>query len=71
MTTDSCLPLLREYNKREELIQFLVDAAESAWAKGANEIALDTFVNVRDLLADNPWERDPQGTFTIYRKLAE
>lgn len=34
----SCLPLLRDHEKREELSELLSDAAESAWARGAHEV---------------------------------
>ncbi|KAG5220648.1 Ser-Thr histidine kinase [Salix suchowensis] len=33
----SCLPLLHENPKRDELLDVLIDAGESAWARGAHE----------------------------------
>jgi hypothetical protein len=33
-----CLPLLREYNRRGELVSLLIDAGDSAWARGAHEV---------------------------------
>lgn len=34
----SCLPLLHENPKRDELLDVLIDAGESAWARGAHEV---------------------------------
>lgn len=34
----SCLTLLHEHPKREELLDVLIDAGESAWARGAHEV---------------------------------
>lgn len=39
MHTPRCLPLLHEHPKREELLDVLVDAGESAWARGAHEVS--------------------------------
>lgn len=33
-----CLPLLHDHAKREELLEVLIDAGESAWARGAHEV---------------------------------
>ena len=33
-----CLPLLREHNKRGELVSLLIEAGDSAWARGAHEV---------------------------------
>jgi hypothetical protein len=34
----SCLPLLQEHPKREEFLDVLIDAGESAWIRGAHEV---------------------------------
>lgn len=34
----SCLNLLRDHPKRDELLDVLIDAGESAWARGAHEV---------------------------------
>lgn len=36
----SCLPLFHEHQKREELLDVLIDAGESAWARGAHEVCI-------------------------------
>jgi hypothetical protein len=33
-----CLSLLREYGKRTEVVNFLLDAANAAWSRGAHEV---------------------------------
>jgi len=33
-----CLPLLVEHPKKEELLNVLIEAGESAWARGAHEV---------------------------------
>jgi len=33
-----CLPLLHEHAQRDELLDILVDAGESAWDRGAHEV---------------------------------
>lgn len=33
-----CLPILHEHPKRNELLEVLIDAGESAWARGAHEV---------------------------------
>ena len=33
-----CLPLLHEHSQRDELLDILVDAGESAWDRGAHEV---------------------------------
>lgn len=38
LTTDRCLPLLREHGRRGELVSLLIDAGHSAWARGAHEV---------------------------------
>jgi len=34
----SCLPMLHEHSRREELLQVLIDAGEAAWDRGAHEV---------------------------------
>ena len=34
----SCLPILHEHSRREELLQVLIDAGEAAWDRGAHEV---------------------------------
>jgi hypothetical protein len=48
LTADRCLPLLREHDRRGELVSLLVDAGDSAWARGAHEVR-------RLLLSDLFW----------------
>ena len=36
----SCLPILHEHSRREELLQVLIDAGEAAWDRGAHEVRL-------------------------------
>jgi hypothetical protein len=38
LTVGRCLPLLREHNRRGELVSLLIDAGDSAWARGAHEV---------------------------------
>lgn len=38
LTASSCLPMLRDHPKRDELLDVLIDAGESAWARGAHEV---------------------------------
>ena len=38
LTIDRCLPLLREHGRRGELVSLLMDAGDSAWARGAHEV---------------------------------
>ena len=33
-----CLPLLREYSKRDELLEMSIEAGDSARARGAHEV---------------------------------
>jgi len=35
---ERCLNLLRDHPKRDELLDVLIDAGESAWARGAHEV---------------------------------
>ncbi|RDB29051.1 Peroxide stress-activated histidine kinase mak2 [Hypsizygus marmoreus] len=65
-----CLPLLHEHPKREELLDVLIDAGESAWARGAHELALRSFISARSLLRENPWLEKPHRTFGLLCRLA-
>ncbi|KIY45235.1 dual-domain HisK/Mak2 protein kinase [Fistulina hepatica ATCC 64428] len=65
-----CLPLLHDHPKREELLNVLVEAGESAWTRGAHELAMRSFTSARSLLRDNPWFENPEQTYTIMTKLA-
>lgn len=38
LTANRCLPLLREHERRGELVSLLIDAGDSAWARGAHEV---------------------------------
>ncbi|KAG6857623.1 hypothetical protein H0H87_010191 [Tephrocybe sp. NHM501043] len=67
-----CLPLLQESPRREELLDVLVEAGESAWARGAHELATDTFLNARMLLQANPWAaNNSPRTFSLLSRLAD
>ncbi|KAJ7456503.1 dual-domain HisK/Mak2 protein kinase [Mycena latifolia] len=65
-----CLPLLREHPKHDELLNVLIDAGESAWARGAHELAMRSFVNARNLLPKNLWTVKPRRTLNVLRRLA-
>ncbi|KAJ7139584.1 dual-domain HisK/Mak2 protein kinase [Mycena epipterygia] len=65
-----CLPLLRDHPKHDELLDVLIDAGESAWARGAHELAMRSFVNARTLLRKNRWTLKPRRTFALLRRLA-
>jgi hypothetical protein len=82
-----CLALLREYGKRMEVVDYLIDAANSARSRGAHEvninpcemmaylklvqIALDTYVNVWTLIGDGAWASDTALALSLQIKLAE
>lgn len=38
LTGYRCLPILRDHPKKDELLNVLIDAGESAWARGAHEV---------------------------------
>lgn len=38
LTESRCLPLLCEHERRGELVSLLIDAGDSAWARGAHEV---------------------------------
>lgn len=61
---------MREHPKHDELLDVLIDAGESAWARGAHELALRSFVNARTLLRKNAWAPKPRRTLNLLRRLA-
>jgi predicted ATPase/serine/threonine protein kinase len=65
-----CLNLLRDHPKRDELLDVLIDAGESAWARGAHELGLQSFISARNLLGGNPWASKPMRTFKVLSRLA-
>ncbi|KAH7929368.1 dual-domain HisK/Mak2 protein kinase [Leucogyrophana mollusca] len=65
-----CLPLLREHPKREELLDVLVDAGNSAWARGAHELALHAFLSAKSLLSPDAWEKNSRRSSLIFSRLA-
>ncbi|KAJ3713607.1 histidine kinase [Lentinula raphanica] len=66
----NCLSLLLEHPKREELLGLLIDAGEMAWARGAHELATQSFKSAKTLLKDEPWADNPRRTFSLFSKLA-
>ncbi|OBZ79765.1 Peroxide stress-activated histidine kinase mak2 [Grifola frondosa] len=66
-----CLPLLRVHAKRDELLELSIDSGDSARARGAHELALQSYLNARSLLDDDSWRSDPARTASLYLKLAE
>ncbi|KAF9072703.1 dual-domain HisK/Mak2 protein kinase [Rhodocollybia butyracea] len=66
----SCLPLLLEHPKREELLGVLIEAGEMAWTRGAHELAGQSFKSAKALLQEEPWSGNPERTFSLYSKLA-
>ncbi|KAI0325627.1 histidine kinase [Cubamyces sp. BRFM 1775] len=66
-----CLPLLREHSKRDELLEMSIDAGDSARARGAHELALQSYMTARSLLDDQSWKTDPVRTSSLYMRLAE
>ncbi|KAA1468392.1 histidine kinase [Dentipellis sp. KUC8613] len=66
-----CLSLLRAHNKREELITLLINAGDSAWARGAHELAYQSLINARDMLDGDAWSINPTRTASLLTKLAE
>ncbi|KAF8665081.1 hypothetical protein AX16_000549 [Volvariella volvacea WC 439] len=65
-----CLPLLHEHPKRDELLDVLLDAGESAWARGAHELAMRSFQSARALLREDPWADVPERTLQLLSRLA-
>ncbi|KAI8983351.1 histidine kinase [Trametes punicea] len=66
-----CLPLLREHSKRDALLEMSIDAGDSARARGAHELALQSYMTARSLLDENSWKTDPARTSSLYMRLAE
>ncbi|KAJ3724256.1 hypothetical protein DFJ43DRAFT_1157787 [Lentinula guzmanii] len=66
----NCLSLVLEHPKREELLGLLIDAGEMAWARGAHELATQSFKSAKTLLRDEPWAENPRRTFSLFSKLA-
>ncbi|EGO02766.1 hypothetical protein SERLA73DRAFT_150394 [Serpula lacrymans var. lacrymans S7.3] len=55
-----CLHLLHDHPKWGELLNVLIDAGDSAWARGAHELALQAFSSAKSLLRDNAWDDNPR-----------
>ncbi|KAF9243774.1 STKc type histidine kinase [Melanogaster broomeanus] len=55
-----CIPLLREQPNREELLDVLIGAGDSAWERGAHELALQAFWSAKDLLSPTHWVDNPK-----------
>ncbi|KAJ7480148.1 hypothetical protein B0H11DRAFT_2026757 [Mycena galericulata] len=68
--TTHCLSLLRDHPKHDEILDVLIDAGESAWARGAHELAMRSFTNARSLLRKNAWTAKPRRTLSLLRRLA-
>ncbi|KAG6896745.1 hypothetical protein C0992_006407 [Termitomyces sp. T32_za158] len=51
-----CLPLLQDNSKREELLNVLVEAGESAWARGAHEVSPHIFLELWVHLKSLTWQ---------------
>ncbi|KAI0320977.1 histidine kinase [Amylostereum chailletii] len=66
-----CLPLLRTHGKQHDIITLLMDAAESAQARGAHELAYQSLISARSLLDSMAWKANPKRTFSLLLKLAE
>ncbi|KAJ7293811.1 dual-domain HisK/Mak2 protein kinase [Mycena rebaudengoi] len=65
-----CLPLLYDHPKHDEMLDVLIDAGESAWARGAHELAMRSFTSARTLLRKNPWITKPRRSLNLFRRLA-
>ncbi|KAH9945631.1 histidine kinase [Amylocystis lapponica] len=66
-----CLPLLREHAKRDELLQLSIDSGDSARARGAHELALQSYLNAQSLLDDHSWATDASRTSALLLRVAE
>lgn len=66
-----CIPLLLNQPNREELLDVLVDAGESAWARGAHELALQAFISAQSLLTVDHWAVNSKRSSLLLSKLAE
>ncbi|KAH9486677.1 ATP-dependent RNA helicase SUB2 [Psilocybe cubensis] len=64
-----CLNLLHDHPKRDELLNVMIDAGESAWARGAHELAIQSFISARSLLENNAWVEKPNRTFKLLSRL--
>ncbi|KAG1716795.1 hypothetical protein ID866_393 [Astraeus odoratus] len=62
-----CIPLLLKQPNREQLLDVLVDAGESAWARGAHE----AFLSARCLRNADHWSVNPGQSALLVSKLAE
>ncbi|PPQ63721.1 hypothetical protein CVT24_004301 [Panaeolus cyanescens] len=65
-----CLSLFQDHPRRDELLDVLIDAGESAWARGAHELAIQSFVSARNLLREKAWADRPSRTFNLLSHLA-
>ncbi|EGO28466.1 STKc type histidine kinase [Serpula lacrymans var. lacrymans S7.9] len=65
-----CLHLLHDHPKWGELLNVLIDAGDSAWARGAHELALQAFSSAKSLLRDNAWDDNPRRTCLLLSRLA-
>ncbi|KAF9056453.1 histidine kinase [Panaeolus papilionaceus] len=65
-----CLSLFHDHPRRDELLDVLIDAGESAWARGAHELAIQSFVSARNLLREKAWADRPSRTFNLLSHLA-
>ncbi|KAF8746288.1 hypothetical protein AX14_000082 [Amanita brunnescens Koide BX004] len=65
-----CLHILRDHPKKEELLNVLIDAGESAWARGAHELSLRSFESARSLIGEDPWAENHTQTFNVLSRLA-
>ncbi|KAH8086606.1 histidine kinase [Cristinia sonorae] len=66
-----CLPLLKDNSQRKVLLSLLLDAGDSARARGAHELALQSYSNAFALLDEKPWDADFGRTMELYLRLAE
>lgn len=66
-----CIPLLLKYPNREQLLDVLVDAGESAWARGAHELAFQAFLSAECLLGTDHWTISPKRSSLLMSNLAE
>ncbi|KAI6153278.1 STKc type histidine kinase [Pisolithus tinctorius] len=66
-----CIPLLLKQPNREQLLDVLIDAGESAWARGAHELAFQAFLSAQSLLSTDHWTLNPKRSSLLLSKLAE
>ncbi|TFK30704.1 dual-domain HisK/Mak2 protein kinase [Coprinopsis marcescibilis] len=67
---NKCIPLLQGHSKKEEVLHILMEAGEFAWARGAHEHAIRSFINARTLLGETPWTTYPDRTLNLLTRLA-